>query len=258
MIGRLPTLHAASRRCEADCKTNRWAAQNTMRKQDNSKASAGIAPIAEPAAAGGSPPEPKRATGPRDGLVLLCIIIVSAAISDDAVCSVRPVAAGIGPCRCRRMDSVHAHSQAGSEDGADRAAQGRAGARPRATGQGSRVRRALRRCRRSKRRRRAPSKRVPPMRDALAQPQFAQADVAHFAPRKRKLLCPPGAGKTRSSGSMPERAAHLLTSTRADRAFRRASAMSEGPAGEFAGDRPARLRTADLGGDAAPQCLRRR
>jgi cyclic-di-GMP phosphodiesterase TipF (flagellum assembly factor) len=55
--------------------------QNTMRKQDNSKASAGSAPVAEPAAAGGSPPEPKRANGPRDGLVLLCIIIVSAAIS---------------------------------------------------------------------------------------------------------------------------------------------------------------------------------
>ena len=52
-----------------------------MRKQDNSKASAGSAPVAESPAAGGSPPEPKRANGPRDGLVLLCIIIVSAAIS---------------------------------------------------------------------------------------------------------------------------------------------------------------------------------
>jgi cyclic-di-GMP phosphodiesterase TipF (flagellum assembly factor) len=52
-----------------------------MRKQDNSKASASSAPVAEPAAAGGSPPEPRHANGPPDGLVLLCIIIVSAAIS---------------------------------------------------------------------------------------------------------------------------------------------------------------------------------
>ncbi len=128
-----------------------------MRKHDNSKASAGSAPVAEPAAAGGSPPEPKRVDGPRDGLVLLCIIIVSAAISvmlftQFGLSLPASALAGAGG-----VDGVHAHSQAGSENGTDRPAQGRTGARPRHRAKAQGRDRVLRHCRRLKLRPRTPS-----------------------------------------------------------------------------------------------------
>ena len=52
-----------------------------MRRRDNLKPSAGSAPAAEPLAEGPLPPAELRAAAPHDGLVLLCIVIVSAAIS---------------------------------------------------------------------------------------------------------------------------------------------------------------------------------
>lgn len=52
-----------------------------MRRRDNLKRSAGSAPVTEPVAEGPLPPTEKRTAEPHDGLVLLCIVIVSAAIS---------------------------------------------------------------------------------------------------------------------------------------------------------------------------------
>jgi len=52
-----------------------------MRRQDNPKPSAGAPPKVEPVAAGAPLPDPRRASGPRDGLVLLSILIVSVALS---------------------------------------------------------------------------------------------------------------------------------------------------------------------------------
>jgi cyclic-di-GMP phosphodiesterase, flagellum assembly factor TipF len=52
-----------------------------MRRRDNLKRSAGTAPATEPAAEGPLPTTEKRIAEPHDGLVLLCIVIVSAAIS---------------------------------------------------------------------------------------------------------------------------------------------------------------------------------
>ena len=54
---------------------------NTMRRRDKLKPSASSAPVAEPEAEGALPPTEKRTAEPHDGLVLLCIVIVSAAIS---------------------------------------------------------------------------------------------------------------------------------------------------------------------------------
>lgn len=52
-----------------------------MRRQDNPKPSVGASPKVEPVAAGEALPEPRRASGPRDGLVILSIVIVSVALA---------------------------------------------------------------------------------------------------------------------------------------------------------------------------------
>ena len=54
---------------------------NTMRRRDKLKPSASSAPVVEPEAEGALPAAAKRTAEPHDGLVLLCIVIVSVAIS---------------------------------------------------------------------------------------------------------------------------------------------------------------------------------
>ena len=104
-----------------------------MRRRDKLKPSASSAP-ARPEPDGGGRTSSSRQNVPlsaHDGLVLLCIVIVSAAISmmlfaQFGVSLSVSAIAGAGAWAV-----VDAHSQAGAEVGADRATESRTGAHPR-------------------------------------------------------------------------------------------------------------------------------